>query len=185
MWALLGDIPGGDQEKQDATRMATFPMRMGGLGFRAAVRMAPAAYWASWADALPMLQERLPVVAQNAVNVLDGDANEDGCLGEVREAAAGLDRQRFIGRPRWGRHFRWEQDPLHRQIPNLVNGHTVGNTTQLPLPSSTSGSPWCFHNRVHRTRLISAHTQAVVVPMCFVGVPPDASSRLNRAYSAF
>ena len=99
MRALLGDIPGGDQEKQDAARLATLSMRMGGLGFRAAVRMAPAAYWASWADALPMLQERLPVVAQNAVNVLDGDANVDGCLGEVRQAAAGLDRQGFIGRP--------------------------------------------------------------------------------------
>ena len=69
---------------------------------RAAVRMAPAAYWASWADALPMLQERLPVIAQNAVNVLDGDANVDGCLGGVRQAAAGLDREGFIGRPQWG-----------------------------------------------------------------------------------
>ena len=102
MWALLGDIPGGDQEKQDAARLATLPMRMGGLGFRSAVRMAPAAHWASWADALPMLLERLPVVAQNAVNVLDGDVNVDGCLGEVRQAAAGLDRQGFIGRPQWG-----------------------------------------------------------------------------------
>ena len=49
-----------------------------------------------------MLQERLPVVAHNAVNVLDGDANVDGCLGEVRHAAAGLDQQGFIGRPQWG-----------------------------------------------------------------------------------
>ena len=55
-----------------------------------------------------MLQERLPIVAQNAVNVLDGDVNVDGCLGEVRQVAAGLDRQGFICRPQWG-HFRWSK----------------------------------------------------------------------------
>ena len=54
MSTLLGGIPGGDQEKEDARRLATLPMRMGGLGLRVAARMAPAAYWASWADALPM-----------------------------------------------------------------------------------------------------------------------------------
>ena len=152
MRALLGDIPGSDQEKQDAARLATLPMRLGGLGLRAAVRMAPAAYWASWADALPMLQERLPVEAQNAVNVLDGHADAEGCLGEVREAAAGLDRQGFIG-DLSGEHFRWEQDPLHRPTLNLVNGHTVGNTTRLPLPSSVafaqSSSSYQAHLRSH------------------------------------
>ena len=140
--------------------------------------MAPAAYWASWADALPMLQERLPVIAQNAVNVLGGDANVDGCLGEVRQRLlAWTDRDSLADLS--GRHFRWDQ-----QTPNLVNGHTVGNTTRLPLPSSTSGCPWCLLNRARHIRLISAHNQAVAVPMCFMGVPPDPSSRLNRAYSA-
>ena len=99
MRALLGDIPGGDQEKQDEARLAILPMRMGGLGLRVAVRMALAAYWASWADALPMYQERLPVEAQNVLVVLDGDAEVEGCLGEVRVAAAGLDRQGLIGPP--------------------------------------------------------------------------------------
>ena len=75
MRALLGDIPGG-QEKQHAARLATLTMRTG-MGRRV---------------------EWLPVVAQNAVNVLDGDANVDGCLG-VRQGAAGLDGHGFIGRP--------------------------------------------------------------------------------------
>ena len=96
---LLGGIPGGDQEKEDARRLATLPMRMGGLGLRSAARMAPAAYWASWADALPMVHERLSGVAENAVIALEGDDELEGCLGELRVAAVGLDRQGFVGRP--------------------------------------------------------------------------------------
>ena len=58
MKSLLGGLPGEPQEKEDACRLATLPMRMGGLGLRSATRMAPAAYWASWADALHMVQAR-------------------------------------------------------------------------------------------------------------------------------
>ena len=49
MSTLLGGIPGGDQEKEDALRLATLPMRMGGLGLRSPARVAPAAFWA-WAS---------------------------------------------------------------------------------------------------------------------------------------
>ena len=76
-------------------------MRMGGLGLRSVARM-PAAYWASWADALPMVHERPPGVAQNAVTALEGDDELEGCLGELRVAAVALDRQGFVGRPQWG-----------------------------------------------------------------------------------
>ena len=40
------------------------PLRLGGLGLRSAVSLRQAAYWASWADTLPMIQERHPVLAQ-------------------------------------------------------------------------------------------------------------------------
>jgi len=36
---------------------------LGGLGLRSATRTAAAAYWAAWADALPMLLERVPDIA--------------------------------------------------------------------------------------------------------------------------
>ena len=69
---------------------------------RSAARMAPAACWASWADALPMVHERLPGVAENAVIALEGDDELEGCLGELRIVAVGLDRQGFVGRLQWG-----------------------------------------------------------------------------------
>ena len=62
--------------------------------------MAPAACWASWADALPMLQERLPVEVQNAA--LDDNVEVGGRLCEVRVATAGPERQGFIGRLLFG-----------------------------------------------------------------------------------
>ena len=50
MWraleALMGRLPGDIQEREAARRVASLPMRLGGLGFRSARRTAPAAYWA-------------------------------------------------------------------------------------------------------------------------------------------
>ena len=65
MWetakALLGEIP--TEREDDARKLSTLPMRMGGLGLRSAERCAPAAFWASFADALPMIAKRNPEVA--------------------------------------------------------------------------------------------------------------------------
>ena len=72
-------------------------MRKGGLGLRAATRMAPAAYCESWADELPIVHERLPGVAHNAVPALEGDDELESCLGALRVAVVGLDRQGFRG----------------------------------------------------------------------------------------
>ena len=72
--------------------------------------MASGAFWASWADALHMLHERLPQLAVTTVERLDGVHDVGGCLKELRRAADGLDRQGFVGRPSWvdlqsgGRH---------------------------------------------------------------------------------
>ena len=57
---ILVGIVGERQEHVDAADIASLPMRMGGLGLRRATRMALAAYWASWADALQMVDQRLP-----------------------------------------------------------------------------------------------------------------------------
>ena len=43
--------------------MTNLPLHMGGLGLRSAVRLYPAAHWASWADTVAMVQERHPEVA--------------------------------------------------------------------------------------------------------------------------
>ena len=46
-----------------AQMMTNLPLHMGGLGFRSAVRLHPAAHWASWADTVAVVQERHPEVA--------------------------------------------------------------------------------------------------------------------------
>ena len=55
MESVLGSLPGTKRQKECAHELATLPLRLGGLGLRSARRMAPAAFWVSWADALPML----------------------------------------------------------------------------------------------------------------------------------
>ena len=74
-------------------------------GLRSSHRCAPAAYWASWADALPMISDRNPAVADMVVHTLalgahgrDADA---GCLVELHDAAARFDREGFWWRPSW------------------------------------------------------------------------------------
>ena len=79
---LLDVHPEGETQQ-----LATLPMRMGGLGLRSAVRCSPAAFWVSWADALQMISERTPDVANDVVRKLSNEEPQDGCLGELRAAA--------------------------------------------------------------------------------------------------
>ena len=99
--ALLVEVPGSEQELADAAQVASLPMRMGGLGLRSAQRCAHAAYWASWADALPMIQQRTPAVANTVIEGLQQETDAIGCIGELRESAARLDREGFWWRPAW------------------------------------------------------------------------------------
>ena len=81
---------------------ATLPMRMGGLGLRSATRCAEAACWASWADALYMVGQRNPEVADMVVRtVSQREQRHQGCLTELHQAGARLDRERFWWRPSW------------------------------------------------------------------------------------
>ena len=101
MDVLMGGLTGTDHEKTTAHQLATLPMRLGGLGLRRASRMAPAAFWSSWADALQMIHQRLPDVAHTIVQSLDGPREVGGCLGDLRAVTTVLDQQGFIGRPSW------------------------------------------------------------------------------------
>ena len=67
---------------------------------RSAQSLAPAAYWASWADALPMLQQRLPNLSREVMDRLSIEG-ATGCLGELQAATRTMDRSRFIDRPSW------------------------------------------------------------------------------------
>ena len=101
MEQLLGGLPGDEVQQAEAKVIATMPMRLGGLGLRSADRMAHAAYWASWADALHMIAGRLPAVANRVVDELNEGEDLEGCFAEVSAAADRLDRQGFVERPLW------------------------------------------------------------------------------------
>ena len=82
MEALLSGLTGDTDQNDTARQIASLPMRLGGLGLRSARRISPGTYWASWADALHMIQPRLPPVAEHVVASLSEFAAED-CLREL------------------------------------------------------------------------------------------------------
>ena len=59
----------------DARIQASLPLCEGGLGLRSAMRSRPAAHWASWADALKMIKQRHPGVADMIVRSLVSHEN--------------------------------------------------------------------------------------------------------------
>ena len=103
MWTatetVLGRLTRSVEQKDMARCLATLPMRLGGLGLRSATRMAPAAYWASWADAFPMISA-LPSLGEEILEVMTGE-QAGGCIDELVSAAGQLDRGGFLQRPDW------------------------------------------------------------------------------------
>ena len=83
--ALFDALPGNQEQISTAQGTSSLPLRM---DLRSARRLAPAAYWASWADALP---DRLPAATEA---ILEGEP--EGCLGELRTAARLLDRDGLL-----------------------------------------------------------------------------------------
>ena len=105
MWeALRGILGGGDLEasqEQVARALAFLPGRSGGLGLQAATRISPAAYWAAWADALPLLHARWPqVTAQVLATLRAAQEPAQPSLLALRRAANLLVQEGFQG-PSW------------------------------------------------------------------------------------
>ena len=60
----------------DAARLIAFlPVVQGGLGLRSMARLSPAAYWAAWADVLPIVEERVPALATRIMQELESDGS--------------------------------------------------------------------------------------------------------------
>ena len=100
--AIMQGLPGSDIQIREAQQVATLPMRMGGLGLRSVIRRAEAAYWVSWADALHMEGQRNPEVADMVMRtVSQREPSREGCLAELHQAGARLDREGFWLRSTW------------------------------------------------------------------------------------
>ena len=84
-----------------ATRVAQLALRDGGLGLRSAALHAPAAFWASWADAVPILRSRDAPLAESLVHALDArDAVEWSPVQNLLRASDALAEAGFAV-PQW------------------------------------------------------------------------------------
>ena len=63
MLADAGEEP-ADPILAAARRIAFLPVVRGGLGLRSMSLLSPAAYWAAWADVLPIITERVPALTK-------------------------------------------------------------------------------------------------------------------------
>ena len=139
METVLG-VPGTVEQRGWAHQLATLPMRLGGLGLRSASRMAPAAFWASWADALPMLSARLPELTDRFV---EGHSTQPrGCLAQLHEATMVLDRSGFVGRPGW---------------------HELKAGRHPPVPISSEPGEWQHGWQYHGSSSLEYHFRETVV----------------------
>ena len=131
---FVGGLPGEPQRKEDACRLATLPMRMGGLGLRSATLMAPAAYWTSVGTLCTWVQERLPAMAQLIVLQLEAALELVGCLSDLRAAGDTLDKHGFVGRP-----HRRACVHLLSLLSNPMSLPTAGNIMHLPFLNTFTG----------------------------------------------
>ena len=97
MWATMLVLLGvATSAVSDYSRhVSHLPCRLGGLGLRSAVRAAPAAYWSAWADALPILHARFPLVVEEYAVQLDVAEHVRACFAAVRMAREVLQQSGF------------------------------------------------------------------------------------------
>ena len=91
-------------------KQAKLPLGLGGCGLRDSVRTSSAAYWASWADALPGLLDRFPAQGRqilfhlSGLQALDTDEHHEGPLCLTAAELAGKECSEsgeWNGRPLW------------------------------------------------------------------------------------
>ncbi|CAJ1424313.1 unnamed protein product, partial [Effrenium voratum] len=126
---LLGS-PGDDEAERDQARQLAFlPARLGGLGLSSACRLRPAACWAAWADALPVLHQRRPDVAARCVREQLFEEEAAGpALREAAAAARSLEAAGWEARPAWPRLI----CRAHLRLQSQATCREVGKGTLLP-----------------------------------------------------
>ena len=87
-------------QEEDIRSAAGMPLILGGLGLRSAVRLSRSAFWASWADCLPMVLSRHHEVAVRFVVNLEG-APDTQSLGAAAAAMWSLRGTMGFEPPSW------------------------------------------------------------------------------------
>ena len=65
------------------------------------VLLSPAAYWAAWADVLPIIEARVPALAERVMQELESDDSRVHSVAQVLEAEAVVTRPEFPLKPTW------------------------------------------------------------------------------------
>ena len=116
-------------------RLALLPARFGGLGLQCAERVAPAAYWAAWADALPVLRLHRPEAAERCLAELEaGPASFALCLRAAAAAGAHLTHAGWRVGP-CGALSMTACDRPNATCLSLASGARAGSITVLATPS--------------------------------------------------
>ena len=138
VWETLQECLGGvpPAEAQQAWPLASLPAVHGGLGLQSAERTAPAAYWAAWMDALPVIRSRLPGAADRCLAALEQGA--EGTIPCLREAATAKNLQREG----------WEACP---------GWHAAYEGARPPQPRDAGPGEWPHGWQFHATRTRNFH----------------------------
>ena len=78
----------GERHEAAARSIASMPIGQGGLGLRSMQLLRPAAHWAAWADILPIIAERVPVLLARLQPDLDRQQSRVPCVAAVRRRSA-------------------------------------------------------------------------------------------------
>ena len=115
------------------SRSPSFLPKQGGLNLRSGVALAPAAYWESWADTLPVLHRQLPTLAGEILARLRAQEPAGPALSGVLQAQ---DTAGFRP-PSW-------EEPLDNPAPLDLSGHLPeprAALSVLQLPLARAGIP--------------------------------------------
>ena len=117
IWHTLCAILGAHDREHDgiAKSAAALPTRMGGLGLRNANRTAPAAYWAAWADALPVMASKAPTFATAFTHLLAEAIDIPPCFQEAADSLSLLQGEGFNTCPDWHSLLSGARPPLQLQ----------------------------------------------------------------------
>ena len=92
---------GPDPVEAAARKIAFLPLVHGGFGLRSSSLLAPAAHWAAWADALPIIAERAPELGDRVLQELEAAESSVPCIRSAVAAERAVTQPEFRCKPTW------------------------------------------------------------------------------------
>ena len=142
-----------------AVALAHLPLHLGGLGLTSATITAAPAYWASWADTLPILYRQAPQQATTLLQQLEAETPATPSIQALTQAMDQLQRHGFEP-PSWA-------DLVQGSAPPTQPDPEQRPRTRMATPSSfsiTPGLPRRTHSKPRPSQ--PGHAPIAVQPIC-------------------